>query len=346
MKKEQPINKNKIINFSELQIKNDIAVTIKNQEPFTGIARNHHANGQLMEERAYKHGKKEGAERHYYINGQLASEASHINGKRDGLYKWYYENGQLCNEGVYKNGKKEGLHNYYYENRQLSAEALYKNGELEGFFKTYYENGKLKEDATYKNGEMEGFYKLYNINGQLAEEIIYKKGKIIELVESHSLEGLSGVGHYFSHRGEPQKLVKYENGKVLLGEFIYMKETDSFAISRDYLGTKVSFYIENNEKLNNEKSVETCCTIYERLPEWIEKVMSYSFEGLIEMAKEYGWLDEDDETEVQDFIASLKKEIAFLVEFNGRITVSFNVSDLDFKMELDKEGNIVGVEFS
>ncbi|WP_139697522.1 DUF2262 domain-containing protein, partial [Aeromonas salmonicida] len=221
-----------------------------------------------------------------------------------------------------------------------------RNSYLEGFFKTYYENSKLKEDATYKDGEMEGFYKLYNISGQLTEEIIYKNGKIIELVESHSLGGLNGVGHYSSHIGELQKLVKYENGKVVLGEFIYMKEIDSFLVSSDYLGTEVSFSIENDEKLNNEKAVEACCTIYERLPEWIEKVMNYSFECLIEMAKEYGWLDEGDETETQDFIAHLKKKIAFRIGYDGKITVDFNVSDLDFTMEFDREGNIVGVEFS
>ncbi|USP08795.1 hypothetical protein L1S45_16675 [Aeromonas dhakensis] len=347
MKKERPINKDKKeVNSSSLQIQKNIVVTIKNQEPFTGIEKNYHANDQLMEERTYINGKKEGVERYYYISGQLASEVNYIKGKRDGFYKWYYENGQLCNEGVYKNGKKEGLHKHYYENRQLSAEASYKNGELEGFFKTYYENGKLKEHSTYKNGEMEGFYKLYNISGQLTEEIIYKNGKIIELVESHSLGGLNGVGHYSSHIGELQKLVKYENGKVALGEFIYMKEIDSFLVSSNHLGTEVSFSIENYEKINNEKAVEACCTIYERLPEWIEKVMGYSFEGLIEMAKEYGWLDEGDETETQDLIAHLKRKIAFRIGYDGKITVDFNVSDLDFTMEFDKEGNIVGVEFS
>lgn len=73
-------------------------------EPYTGVCKIFHKNGQLKQEREI------------------------VDGKNNGYYRVYSESGQLLEEGVFKNNRHHGVFRYFEENGDLIVEAEYENG--------------------------------------------------------------------------------------------------------------------------------------------------------------------------------------------------------------------------
>jgi len=145
----------------------------------------------------------------YYENGQVMVEKNYFNGQKNGPYKLFYPSGALWKEGRFASDQIVRLKTYSETGKLLSdkiyaeivsvrtgdTEVFYKNGreiarwthEKDGTVKKYGETidgvvkyyvGKiLKEEHTYDEGFLVSIKK-YNKKGQLLSERTFEKGII------------------------------------------------------------------------------------------------------------------------------------------------------------------------
>lgn len=143
----------------------------------------------------------------YYENGQIMVEKNYFNGQKNGPYKLYYPSGALWKEGRFASDQIVRLKTYAENGKLLSdkiyveivsvrtgyTEVFYKNGreiarwthEKDGTVKKYGETidgvvkyyvGKLlKEEHAYDEGYLVSIKK-YNKKGQLLSERTFEKG--------------------------------------------------------------------------------------------------------------------------------------------------------------------------
>lgn len=143
----------------------------------------------------------------YYENGQIMVEKNYFNGQKNGLYKVYYPSGALWKEGKFVSDQIVRLKTYSETGKLLSdkifveivavrtgnTEVFYKNGreiarwtyEKDGTIKKYGETidgvvkyyvGKiLKEEHIYDDGYLVSIKK-YNKKGQVLSERTFEKG--------------------------------------------------------------------------------------------------------------------------------------------------------------------------
>jgi antitoxin component YwqK of YwqJK toxin-antitoxin module len=143
----------------------------------------------------------------YYENGQIMVEKNYFNGQKNGAYKVYYPSGALWKEGKFASDQIVRLKTYSETGKLLSdkifveivavrtgnTEVFYKNGreiarwtyEKDGTIKKYGETidgivkyyvGKiLKEEHTYDDGYLVSIKK-YNKKGQVLSERTFEKG--------------------------------------------------------------------------------------------------------------------------------------------------------------------------
>ena len=98
-----------------------------------------------------------GNSKYYYENGQLLQKKNYKDGKRHGLWEYYYRHGQLKWQHKYKQGKKYGLDEGYYGNGQVKWRQKYKNGEPNGPREEYHRNGKLKKVSKHTVSKLKHF---------------------------------------------------------------------------------------------------------------------------------------------------------------------------------------------
>lgn len=145
----------------------------------------------------------------YYENGQVMVEKNYFNGQKNGPYKLYYPSGALWKEGRFASDQIVRLKTYAENGKLLSdkiyaeivsvrtgdTEVFYKNGreiarwthEKDGTIKKYGETidgvvkyyvGKiLREEHTYDEGFLVSIKK-YNKKGQVLSERTFEKGFI------------------------------------------------------------------------------------------------------------------------------------------------------------------------
>lgn len=158
-------------------------------------------NGQLQAERNYKDGNLDGREREWHENGQLYSEQNFKNDLYDGVQKYWHENGQLRSEYNYKHGRLNGTQKHWYENGRPEEEANYKDDKLDGIKREWYENGRLYKEQNLKDDKRDGVYRLWYDNGQLKEESNYKDSRA------------DGVWKTWFENGQLQTEQNYKDGK-------------------------------------------------------------------------------------------------------------------------------------
>ena len=160
-----------------------------------------HDNGQLVTEKHYVHGEREGKWITYYRSGQIEEITTYSNGARVSEVL-YFENGEMERTRAYDtNGEKHGTWLTGHDNGQLATEKHYVHGEREGEWASYYPSGQVAWVTTYsnnvrvsevgyfENGEMElsryydsngkkhGALLEWHDNGQLAMENHYVHGE-------------------------------------------------------------------------------------------------------------------------------------------------------------------------
>jgi len=88
----------------ELVIRDGLRYTPFSTEPFTGVLKSYHDNGQPDEKVTYKDGKPVGVYKEYWENGQLERSATYKDGNLDGVLEQYDEDGKLILREEYKVG--------------------------------------------------------------------------------------------------------------------------------------------------------------------------------------------------------------------------------------------------
>lgn len=86
--------------FDDLAV-NDDQSTLWDNDPFTGVAYELDASGQLVCESEFVEGLQEGTSRTWFAPEQLRSESEYAHGSRHGRSKEWHRNGQLASDARY-----------------------------------------------------------------------------------------------------------------------------------------------------------------------------------------------------------------------------------------------------
>ena len=116
------------INSKSLVERNGLVYQVNSQTSFSGKSISYFKNRQIMYEKNWKDGKKDGKWTYYQRNGQIEKEENYVDGKKDGKWIYYQRNGQIKKEENYKDGLEEGRYTSYWENGQIRLEGKFKDG--------------------------------------------------------------------------------------------------------------------------------------------------------------------------------------------------------------------------
>ncbi len=142
----------KIINYDDITIVEDIAYFKNDMTNVTGKVVGHFENGQISFEGVFLEGKMEGAHLEWRKNGSKVKETNYNNGVIHGMLRWWYDNGQIWSETIYKNGKMNGIARTWYENGRQAMETNFIDDEKDGIEKRWNKNGQLEWAKKYRMG--------------------------------------------------------------------------------------------------------------------------------------------------------------------------------------------------
>ena len=157
---------------------------------------------------------------------------------KDGYNKLYYGNNLISSEGMIRDGKPDGKWISYHINGKIKSEGNRRNFQLDSVWKFYDEQGFISEEINYMDGKRSGYhvkYQVINQNGTQTSVPFFK-----ELYLNNQKQGLST---YYNNKGEPERLVRYKDGKKqgLTREYIngivqiVYKYHNDFMIDREFI---------------------------------------------------------------------------------------------------------------
>jgi hypothetical protein len=112
-----------------------------------------------------------------YADGLLLAEIDYEHGKRHGWLQSYGDTGKLSSRVAYAKDKPQGAAEYYYPGGQLARRAHHVDGLLDGEVHDYDEAGLLLGTTTYARGRRQGALTLFHPNGKPREITMYKDDK-------------------------------------------------------------------------------------------------------------------------------------------------------------------------
>jgi antitoxin component YwqK of YwqJK toxin-antitoxin module len=113
----------------------------------SGVCKKWYPNKQLMEERHYVGGLKNGKQIAFWQNGNKRFEFFAKNDAYEGELKEYSENGHLFHLANYLNGQEEGSQKMWYDNGKIRANYFIKKGKRYGLLGT--KNCKNVSDSIF-----------------------------------------------------------------------------------------------------------------------------------------------------------------------------------------------------
>ncbi|MCZ8228750.1 toxin-antitoxin system YwqK family antitoxin [Flavobacterium sp.] len=112
-----------------------------------GNCKKWYPNKQLLEERYYSKGKKNGKQIAYWVNGKKRFEFMAVNDAYEGeLREWTFD-GKLSHLGHFKNGQEEGAQKLWYDTGKIRANYVIINGKRYGLLGT--KNCKNVSDSIF-----------------------------------------------------------------------------------------------------------------------------------------------------------------------------------------------------
>ena len=124
------LSSEEINSWNELVRKGNIFYKKSDDQPFSGILKNH------------------------YPSGKLSLIDNFKNGKQHGEFKSFHENGEISMSGIFKNGKQHGQWIEFHEDGSIYWKLNYYDGvEEDGLFRTFHKNGEIMSEVTYLNGK-------------------------------------------------------------------------------------------------------------------------------------------------------------------------------------------------
>ncbi len=112
-----------------------------------GLSKKWYPNRQLMEERYYAQGKKQGRQVAYWENGQKRFEFTAINDAYEGELKEWSHEGLLFHLAHYSDGQEEGVQKLWYDNGKIRANYVMIKGKRFGLLGT--KNCKNVSDSIF-----------------------------------------------------------------------------------------------------------------------------------------------------------------------------------------------------
>ena len=141
---------------SKFLLNQDEIVFFKNKK-FDGYLFEMYPNSKdTMSVEGFMEGILSGVTKKWYSNHQLLEERNFAVGQKNGKQVSYWDNGKTRFEFVAKNDQYEGELKEYSIEGKLFHLATYKNGQEEGPQKMWYDNGKIKANYFIINGKRYG----------------------------------------------------------------------------------------------------------------------------------------------------------------------------------------------
>jgi len=151
----QEIPKNYVLKSAEkITVKND--VVFLNEKKYEGFLYELSPSKDTILIEGYLNGLLSGVCKKWFPNGQLMEERHYLNGQKNGKQVSFWQNGNKRFEFIAKNDAYEGELKEYGENGHLFHLAKYVNGQEEGTQKMWYDNGKIRANYVIKKGKRYG----------------------------------------------------------------------------------------------------------------------------------------------------------------------------------------------
>ncbi|HEX8334107.1 MAG TPA: hypothetical protein VF622_15915 [Segetibacter sp.] len=154
-KADHPIQSFVLRSSKSISIKND--VVFFDGKKYSGfIYELSFDNKDTISTDAYSNGLLNGISRKWYLNRQLMEERSYSNGKKNGSHISYWENGNKRFQFVAIDDVYEGEMKEWSVDGNLIHLANFKNGQEEGTQKLWYDNGKIRANYVMLKGKRYG----------------------------------------------------------------------------------------------------------------------------------------------------------------------------------------------
>jgi len=112
-----------------------------------GVCKKWYANKQLLEERFYTDGNKNGKQVAYWANGNKRFEFTAIKDAYEGEMKEWTVDGRLFHLAHFVNGQEEGVQKLWYDNGKIRANYVILHGKRYGLLGT--KNCKNVSDSIF-----------------------------------------------------------------------------------------------------------------------------------------------------------------------------------------------------
>ncbi|PDS21652.1 toxin-antitoxin system YwqK family antitoxin [Flavobacterium branchiophilum] len=133
---------------------NDVAFV--NQQKFSGYLYDLYPNKDTVSVEGFINGKLWGRCRKWYPNQQLMEERFYYQGRKNGTQTAYWDNGNKRFEFVAKDDAYQGELKEWSFDGKLSHVGHFKEGQEEGSQKMWYDTGKIRANYVIKNGKRYG----------------------------------------------------------------------------------------------------------------------------------------------------------------------------------------------
>lgn len=158
--------------FEKISVKNDMVFL--NDKKYAGFLYELGPNKDTILIEGYIDGLLSGVCRKWFPNGQLMEERHYLNGQKNGKQVSFWQNGNKRFEFMAKNDAYEGELKEYSKNGYLFHLANYVNGQEEGIQKMWYENGKIRANFVIKKGKRYGLLGTKNCKNESDSIFIVK----------------------------------------------------------------------------------------------------------------------------------------------------------------------------
>ncbi|MBN2243150.1 MAG: linear amide C-N hydrolase [Acidobacteria bacterium] len=189
------------MSLQELQKRDGVFYAQGEKKPFSGIAREAFANGQIQYFSEFRNGRLQGKSVAWRENGQKEMEADFVQGELSGNRIRWHANGRKKEEGQFKSGLPHGEKILWYENGairftgrflegnhhgrlsgwdeqgRLKYRIACRYGKPHGEYRTWHANGKRKEQGMCRQGRPDGIWKRWHADGQMKEEVAFRDGE-------------------------------------------------------------------------------------------------------------------------------------------------------------------------
>lgn len=138
----------------DIEIIND--VVFLNDKPFSGYLYDLYPNKDTLCVEGYSNGKLSGHFRKWYPNKQLMEDRWYVDGAKNGKQIGYWDNGNKRFDFIAQNDAYEGELKEWDNKGRLSHWGNFKNGQEEGAQKMWYDTGKIRANYVIRNGKRYG----------------------------------------------------------------------------------------------------------------------------------------------------------------------------------------------